>query len=1140
MSQILSYNNKTTKTANQDWTPVTPYVDDDIKRIKDPTGGLSVNPRTAIPSPFAQLDLVKNAFAHLAANADLDGTLMDKRLVSNALDVAQLFFDFENHASYLHIVRWNRTEQLARLKSEADHRLYGDTLELFLNSDAKYNFDALTDWYILVWNSQVIGGTSPSSLTLAVPREKETPIDDIKVEQGVSLFAEATRDLWERDEDFVYYLFLLFNAFPVLRTRLKGVYDYMLKNKDIIMARKPQLYARLTTVIPNLEALDETLAPRIAERLDLEFDPFVGDSEVSILGARLYHKKSRDIRAAAAASDFVIAPTRTVDDTLPLVLRNNFNGQADHFVYIDKEWDSATPVYAGGIPVEERKLPDTSIVYPFLTTGDLLSENLVELCAPVDSDHFFDGNLRSRQDPAKGYLLPLKPLFFKYFNAADLMTAVQGRPMLDMEQLPDGSVTVTLRVPLKKRYIELTRNYYPIDDPSWTWDERRATGRLVRGAVMNAAVFPFVRTTTHDDYTVQLFAMLNGSVKLDFRRDGLDAGDLLVHAHERSTAPFATTYYDVSGDFDFIEATVELPAGTFTGYMVPRWKPYVPAATELIFAVDFGTTNTHVEWAERGHASRTLTFAHDHEATLVASLLKPGSHAMADQVQRVEFLPRDIDEVYGFPLRSALASNHNALGGTTLFGDVNVPFLYERQYFSGYDVTTNLKWSGNDTLAREFLRELVLLIKARVLLENADLARATIVYFYPVSMGGSDRRRLTDTWNELFRTYIGDPDVNLRCYPESMAPAFFYRGADVMGGSYVSIDIGGGTTDVVVYQPTADRLDSEPVAISSFRFAGDALFGDAFTERDADNNPLIAHYAEYFRRLIARNGDIAYLDSILESVLATWRSQDVNAFLFSIENVEQLRALREVDRNLYSYNTLLRNDNQRKVIFAYFYAAIIYYIAQAMHARGLVMPKQVYFSGTGSKILRIVGPADLVTLLTQRIFEGVFEQKYGDRFELKIERDCPKQITCRGGIKIENERRERSMNLDHLAPRDVVAMKYCHSMVGREQLTYDEVNSLEVRAALIESVKRFNAFFTQLLDAPLRDELGIDNKVFALFSQVLEDNLDNYLTAGIAYLLKGRYDGSDVVEDVPFFYPIMGAIRHNLLKNLCNQVLSKL
>ena len=104
MSQVLSYNKKTTKTSAQDWIPVTPYVDDDIKQIKDPNGGMSENPRTAIPSPFAQLDLVKNAFEHLASNARLSGSMMDKRLVSNALDVAQLFFDFENHKDYLHIV----------------------------------------------------------------------------------------------------------------------------------------------------------------------------------------------------------------------------------------------------------------------------------------------------------------------------------------------------------------------------------------------------------------------------------------------------------------------------------------------------------------------------------------------------------------------------------------------------------------------------------------------------------------------------------------------------------------------------------------------------------------------------------------------------------------------------------------------------------------------------------------------------------------------------------------------------------------------------------------------------------------------------------------------------------------------------
>ena len=61
-----------------------------------------------------------------------------------------------------------------------------------------------------------------------------------------------------------------------------------------------------------------------------------------------------------------------------------------------------------------------------------------------------------------------------------------------------------------------------------------------------------------------------------------------------------------------------------------------------------------------------------------------------------------------------------------------------------------------------------------------------------------------------------------------------------------------------------------------------------------------------------------------------------------------------------------------------------------------------------------------------------------------------------------------------------------------------------------------------------------------LFKQVLNNNVDNYLVAGINAFLQGRYDDDVPIEDVPFFYPIIGIIRYNLLSNLCNEVISKL
>lgn len=1129
MSKILSYSNKTSKNVNGDWIPVEPYSEDDIAQIKDPDGGLSSNPRTAIPSPFAQIDLVKNAFNNLA-NSQLHGAVMNERLVSNALDVAQLLFDYENHKDYLRIITWNRKDELARLKANGQHRLYGETLELFLTADKVYNFDDLVDWYIIVWDNKVIGGTSPASVVMAAP--VAGTINQIKVEQGVSLFS-TVRHLWQRDEDFVYYMFLLFNAYPTLREKAGQVYSYMMHNAAILRERRPDVYNRITEVIPNLSALSHDNSGIVLDRLNRDFDKFSGNAQVNVLGAYLYHKRVRDIREQASQSDFVIAPSVPQPEgaVLPLVLRTGFNGSVEHYRYIDKDWDSATVVITSGVPVEQRKLPATSIEYPYLTTVDMLSDTLVKLGGSIDNDHFMDGNLQARDLVARnGYLLPVKPAYFNYFTSTDLCGRTHGLNVLDIVENGDGSVTVTLRIPVRKRYIELTRVYMPTTDHAWQFDEMRGTGRIV-SATLSTAVFPFVRTGVKDDYTVQLFSMLvDSTASLKFMQNSTASGNLTVTEKTRTaTGPFNTAYYDVNGSWDYMEVTIKSDLGTHVGLIVPQWKPYIPSMTELVFAVDFGTTNSHVEWAVKGQASQPLTMGHSEGQALIASLMKPGSLDIAEQVQRIEFLPRDIDNVYGFPLRTALARNAESDGGNKLFHDVNIPFLYERKFFDGYNVTTNLKWMGDNRLAKEFLREIVLLIKAKAMLENVDLRRVEVVYFYPVSMSGSDRRQLQDTWEELFRTYINDDLGLLHHCPESLAPAAYYKGPDVDGASYVSIDIGGGTSDVVIYQPTADGMGSLPVAISSFRFAGNAIFGDAFADRDADHNPLLAHYTRYFKQLIEndRCSNITYLTSILDKIMSGQRSEDINAYLFSIENVEELRGLREIDRNLYSYNALLRNDSQRKIIFMYFYAAIIYYIASMMKSRGYRMPKQIYFSGTGSKILNIVGNTSMVNEFTQLIIERAFATKYNERFSIKIETECPKQITCRGGVKMLGDK-----DAPRVTPREVNALKFNYSMLPLDDLTLAGVKDPQARETLVAKVQEFNQFFIDLCDSELRDDFGIDNNVFKVFSQVVNDDLSNYLTAGINAFLNGRYEEGDIIEDVPFFYPIVGVIRHNLLNNL--------
>jgi hypothetical protein len=208
-------------------------------------------------------------------------------------------------------------------------------------------------------------------------------------------------------------------------------------------------------------------------------------------------------------------------------------------------------------------------------------------------------------------------------------------------------------------------------------------------------------------------------------------------------------------------------------------------------------------------------------------------------------------------------------------------------------------------------------------------------------------------------------------------------------------------------------------------------------------------------------------------------------------------------------------------------------------ARGQKMPKQVYFSGTGSKILNILGSHSQVEEFTQLIIEKVSGEPYSERFEVKIEKDQPKQITRRGGVRLENKRLEGLENTEMYAARNINKLKYCYSMLGVEEITFGCVNKAETRATIVDKVMQFNQFFLSLLSLDVCDEFGIDKKVQDLFASVVNDDAANYLTAGINSYLAGRYGDDDVVEDVPFFYPIVGIIRHNLLKNLCHDVISR-
>ena len=370
--------------------------------------------------------------------------------------------------------------------------------------------------------------------------------------------------------------------------------------------------------------------------------------------------------------------------------------------------------------------------------------------------------------------------------------------------------------------------------------------------------------------------------------------------------------------------------------------------------------------------------------------------------------------------------------------------------------------------------------------------------------------------------------------PESVAPYYYYKCSSKFRGAastVASIDIGGGSSDVVVFESNAQQ----PTFLTSFRFAANVLFGDGFSEvPHGDSNPMIVKYVDYFKRLFDSDDDkYGELNGILDDITSKRKSEDINAFLFSVIGNKVVGG-----NDVFSYNMRLNEDCTRKIIFIYFYVALMYYVASIMKHRHLEKPRSVMFSGTGSKVLDIVGNQRDLDLISQAVFERVYGEKYDtDGFSVVMEKNEPKQITCRGalmqvrdvtGCKNVKELNDLMNDFDN-------TLKCNYSLVQKEKLTYDDMDKPELRAEIVAKVKEFNDFFFVLCeDIHVVDRFLVENKALLKFKELVNTDLEHHLINGWNFVNKNQEDknGSDPIEDTIFFYPLIGSIRDNLIENL--------
>jgi hypothetical protein len=398
--------------------------------------------------------------------------------------------------------------------------------------------------------------------------------------------------------------------------------------------------------------------------------------------------------------------------------------------------------------------------------------------------------------------------------------------------------------------------------------------------------------------------------------------------------------------------------------------------------------------------------------------------------------------------------------------------------------------------------------------QNGGKIEATkIIWFYPASMDTGRYNDFTNIWTQLYKDYFGsNTATNLISISESAAPYRYYRKKKGAKSEVVTIDVGGGSTDVYVVE------NDTPQMLLSFLFASNAVFGDGFNW-DSDNNGFVNLYCEQFSRILNSCG-LEELESALQEIESQKKSPDIIAFLFT------LFANKQVNGND-ALNFLLKLSQNKKIkyVFILFYGAILYFIAKSMKAKGLKRPLTLAFSGNGSKTLRIVSSNNnTIGEFAKLIFDCIYGNT-GNRLDIIFE-DDPKKATCKGGILD-----SRSQTPDDIRPIKLTLIgDDLDNNFPIEKVKFEQIDE-DAQEKLVDSVIAFVDFLFELHDSNdefLTRSLGADDSIIEQVKEICKDRVELSQSLKSALEIK---TGHKVIEETLFFYPLIGVL-HELAQKI--------
>lgn len=1120
--------------SGEGWFPSIPFGSTAINAISDPDGGKGADP-TSIPTPFARMDLVRTAFKFVNAK-QLDGNSNFHNIVSQALDVGEIFFNAGSFGQSISIIEWDKNQEIQRLKNSPTHEMqnFGQTLEMYLVQDAKsFNFQSTNKVFVLLYNNNVIGGTSPVSLFFSGPNDFS--LLDIPLPGGNKAF-KHTLSLYERDESYIRYLFAM-RAFNITNfaSLFPEVNEYLDNTLKEISKINPNFFNELNQL----------------QNSDYQSDYVSFNNNVFILNNLPLKQNNGSL--PKQESDYTLLSSKYSQSPKPLVLKTRHAGvdaNGSPMRYWQGTFDPNTPVpYEDPEKIGNRSLPGlTGIKYPYITIGDFLEPYIIKTVFPIDKTKFHDGNYSGSESQSEiSYLLPLKKEFFDYFDVADLDSNVgDGKNMLEMQQVSGNAIRVNLRIPIKKGFINYERTYYggidALDTPKPDLENNK--GAIIQKR-FDLAIFPFLRfnENTTAEYRIALVdgdnsrLNINNDLQLSFLKLAKKPFAVdVVHSRKRVEKELkvlsGVEHFVIQQNFDAI--CVEVAGTNIRGMIIPNFPVKPAGGNQYTFAVDLGTTYTHIEYRINGGAIQP--FSIDKEDIQLVKLHDPQFdqlNAVFPEVLEIfdmEFIPEIIgkDEEYYFPIRTSLLEVNNITENDVKFSLVerNIPFVYEKRPHKNHmSVFSGLKWGQDQQTsqrAESFIETILLLIRNKVLMGNGVLENTKLFWFYPLSMMEGRKYQLESKWNKHFTHYITtNPERKPKAISESIAPFFYYyksESAISYDKPVISVDIGGETTDVVIFNK------NNPSLLTSFRFAADAVFGNPYQQLAADNNGFVKRFGKEVDNILKQH-NLGTLGTAYQQIKSKQALKDIIAFYFSLEKNKGLK-----DNNIQIlFNQWLAENEDFKIVFVLFYASVVYHIARITKAKGYPMPRYITFSGTGSKILNIICPNNSpIEELSGLIFQKVLGSKE-EKESISILRNelTPKEISCKGGIMM-----DRDLTMDQKQLREIL-LGIPDNQLADSQHTYKTVSNEHFLREVEQEVLAFYDFFMEIFDKNEFDfsKLLVNTAKLSQYRELMKKDVYNFINEGLNLKRLEIESEDQAIEETLFFYAIKGSI-HNLIKEI--------